>query len=146
MKVEDYIFAEADNACALCGHKELQSLTKHHIDENDRNNEYDNLIILCRNCHCRFHEKKGVSKNTIKTTKRRLIIKTLTHSGINALKISKRNNVGVIAMPFLLYHLVDLGLMTKEENQMGYGVQDDATARFAITIKGKKFYKKWLKI
>jgi hypothetical protein len=53
------------------------------------------------------------------------------------MKIADRNGFGVVAMPFLLYHLVDLGYLTKEENQMGYGDQKDATARFAITAKGR---------
>lgn len=59
------------------------------------------------------------------------------------MKIAKRNNFGVIALPFLLYHLVDLGYMSKEEDQMGYGEQDDATSRFAITEKGKSILDKW---
>jgi len=67
----------------------------------------------------------------------------MTTYGLNALKIARRNGFGVIAMPFLLYHLVDLGYMTKEENQMGYGDQKDATARFAITEKGKAVLDKW---
>ena len=46
-------------------------------------------------------------------------------------------------MPFLLYHVVDLGYMTKEEEQMGYGEQDDATARFAITDSGRALVRKW---
>jgi hypothetical protein len=58
-------------------------------------------------------------------------------------KIAQRNKFGVIDMPFLLYHLVDLGYMTKEENQMGYGEQADATARFAITEKGEKILEQW---
>jgi hypothetical protein len=53
------------------------------------------------------------------------------------MKIAARNNFGVIARPFLLYHLVDMGYMTKEEDQMGYGDQNDATARFAITETGR---------
>ncbi len=59
------------------------------------------------------------------------------------MKIAKRDNFGVIAMPFLLYHLVDLGYMSKEEEQMSYEDQNDATARFAITKKGKAILDKW---
>jgi len=33
--------------------------------------------------------------------------------------------------------------MTKEENQMGYGEQQDATARFAITDEGRALLSKW---
>ena len=60
------------------------------------------------------------------------------------MKIASRNNFGVVALPFLLYHLTDIGYMTKEENQMGYGEQDDATSRFAITAKGRNVLQRWL--
>jgi hypothetical protein len=59
------------------------------------------------------------------------------------LKIADRNRFGVVAMPFLLYHLVDLGYMEKREDQMGYGDQEDATALFAITETGRKLLQKW---
>jgi hypothetical protein len=59
------------------------------------------------------------------------------------MKIASRNDFGVLAMPFLLYHLVDIGYMTKEEEQMGYGEQEDATARFAITECGRSLLSKW---
>jgi hypothetical protein len=62
---------------------------------------------------------------------------------LNSLKIAARNDFGVIAMPFLLYHLVDLAYRTEEENQMGYGKQEDATARFAITPDGSRLLQKW---
>lgn len=75
---------------------------------------------------------------------RHLIQKTVTIYGINAMKIAARNEFGILAMPFLLYHLVDLEYMTKEEPQMGYGTQADATARFAITAKGREVLSKWL--
>lgn len=145
MDVRDYVFIETNESCALCGQKNLGNLTEHHIDGNKKNNDYDNRIALCHNCHCRFHSKRDVTKESIVTTKRRLIVKTLSHFGLNAMKIARRNNSGVIAMPFLLYHLVDLGLMKQEESQMGYGEQEDATAFFSLTEKGKKFHDKWFK-
>ena len=46
-------------------------------------------------------------------------------------------------MPFLLYHLVDLGYMTKEESQMSYG-DLEATARLAITDKSREVLSRWL--
>lgn len=41
--------------CAICGITEECVLEVHHIDENHENNEVDNLIILCSNCHSRVH-------------------------------------------------------------------------------------------
>ena len=86
---------------------------------------------------------KAYLKKKLKNRKRHLINKTITTYGLNAMKIAKRNNFGVIALPFLLYHLVDLGYMSKEQDQMGYGEIDYATSRPAITGKGKSILDKW---
>lgn len=144
MKLKDRLHAETDDACAICGNRGPRILTIHHIDGNSSNNAYDNQIVLCHNCHCQYHAQEQVlTKEEIEDRERRLIIKNLTQYGLNALKITARNNFGVVAMPFLLMHLVDLGYMTKEENQMGYGEQEDVTARFAITSEGRSLLDKW---
>ena len=144
MKTKDLLFIETDDTCALCGEKERRALNIHHIDGDKSNNTYDNQIVLCHNCHTRHHNQKGVPKTAVVERKRHLIAKTVTQYGINALKIASRNNFGVIAMPFLLYHLVDLGYMEQLEAQMGYGEQADATARFSITGEGRRVLKEWL--
>ena len=144
MKTKDLLFIETDDTCALCGEKERRALTIHHIDGDSSNNVYDNQIVLCYNCHKRHHDKKGVPTNAIVDRKRHLIARTVTQYGINALKIAARNNFGVVAMPFLLHHLVDLGYMDQLEDQMGYGEQEDATARFSINDEGRRVLEKWL--
>jgi hypothetical protein len=143
MTTSDLIYFETDDSCAICGAKGIDILSEHHIDSDRSNNDYDNLIVLCHSCHHKVTNDKGLSKLKIEDRKRHLIHKTMTPYGLNALKIAKRNNFGIIAMPFLLYHLVDMGYMTKEETQMGYGQQQDATARFAITDKGRAVLDKW---
>lgn len=143
MKIQDLIYFETDDSCAICGIRGIDVLSEHHINSDSSNNEYDNLIILCYNCHQKFHNDKGLTKEKIIDRKRHLIQKTITTYGLNAMKIAKRNNFGVIAMPFLLYHLVDIGYMTKAEDQMGYGKQNDATSRFTITEKGKAIIDEW---
>jgi len=143
MKLEDFLYTETDDSCAICGIKGIQILTIHHIDEDPSNNVYDNTIILCHNCHNQYHQNKGLSREDIKNRKRHLIQKTLTQYGLNAMKIASRNNYGVLSWPFLLYHIVQLGYMTQEESQMGYGDQEDATARFAITENGENLLRKW---
>jgi HNH endonuclease len=144
MNLPDRLYGETDDSCALCGLSAAEALTIHHIDGNEANDIYENTIVLCHNCHQRYHQEKGISRAQIETRKRHLIQKTVTVYGVNAMKIAARNNFGVVALPFLLYHLVDLGYMTKEEAQMDYGNQDDATARFAITAKGREVLGKWL--
>ena len=144
MKLDDRLYGETDDSCALCGHREVNSLTIHHIDDDPANNVYENMVVLCHNCHQRHHQSKGISSADIERRKRLLIQKIITTYGIGAMKIAARNNFGVVALPFLLYHLVDLGYMTKEESQMGYGEQEDATARFSITDKGREILTRWL--
>lgn len=41
--------------CAICNFDKFPCLEVHHIDKNRNNNELDNLIILCANCHCLVH-------------------------------------------------------------------------------------------
>jgi hypothetical protein len=143
MKISDLIYFETDDSCAICGIRGIDVLSEHHINSDRSNNEYDNLIALCHNCHHKIHNDKGLTKQKIIDRKRHLIQNTITTYGLNAMKIAKRNDFGVIAMPFLLYHLVDIGYMTKEEDQMGYEKQEDATSRFAITEKGKAIIDEW---
>jgi 5-methylcytosine-specific restriction endonuclease McrA len=112
MNTSDLIYAETDDSCAICGAKGIDILSEHHIRSDRSNNEYDNLIVLCHNCHHKI-TSKGLSRQQIEDRKRHLIQKTITTYGLNAMKTAKRNDFGVIAMPFLLYHLVDIGYMTK---------------------------------
>lgn len=144
MNLADRLYTETDDSCALCGLRGTQALTIHHIDGNPANDVYENTIVLCQNCHMRYHQGKGITEDDIRARKRHLMHKTVTTYGVNALKIAARNNFGIVAMPFLLYHLVDLGFMSKEEDQMGYGAQSDATARFAITDRGRTALTEWL--
>lgn len=144
VKLADRLYTETDDSCALCGLHSAEALTIHHMDGDSANNVYENTIVLCHNCHQRYHQNRGISGADIDTRKRHLIQKTVTTYGISALKIAGRNDFGVVAYPFLLLHLVDLGYMTQQETQMGYGEQHDATARFAITPKGRDVLARWL--
>jgi len=48
---------QRDNwTCQKCGKK--RSAVCHHIDEDKSNNIIDNLIILCKNCHAKYHSIK----------------------------------------------------------------------------------------
>jgi hypothetical protein len=145
-KIKKFLFNEVNNSCALCGQKGIENLTEHHIDGNKKNNQYDNRIVLCWNCHSRFHCKKGVSKKQIINEKSRLIEKTLTIFGINALKIAERNNLGVSGQTFLLFHLVDLGFLKRKQtiSSLGHnGVEVDSEVLFEITKSGKELVRKW---
>ena len=83
-----------------------------------------------------------MSAEQVRDLKRHLLVKTVTTFGLNAMKMAARNGEGVIAMPFLLFHLVDLGYMLKEEVQMTYG-NIEATSRFTITEEGRRVLRMW---
>ncbi|MFH1508696.1 MAG: HNH endonuclease [bacterium] len=44
--------------CMKCNEKNKKVLVVHHIDRNRKNNELENLIWLCRNCHYLVHQYK----------------------------------------------------------------------------------------
>lgn len=145
MRIREYLYQETDDACAMCGIRYPNALTVHHINGDSSNNAYDNQLILCHNCHTSHHQGTGPNQPELEERKRHLIGKTLSIYGVNALKLAYRNDSGLIAMPFLLYHIVDLGYLDKNEEQMSYDTIPDVTARFSISTSGKALYEKWLK-
>ena len=145
MLVKDYLLSEVDSSCALCGSR--KALTEHHIDWNRENNDYSNRIVICDKCHVKVN-KRNISDDEVGDRKRILVIKTLTQYGVNLLTICYRNSFGVIAMPFLVYHLVDLGFLVQKEVESTYGSEEEETlihARYEITDKGKKLYDTWVR-
>lgn len=44
--------------CILCKENDTRLLAAHHIDENRKNNDVNNLIWLCHNCHFLVHHYK----------------------------------------------------------------------------------------
>jgi hypothetical protein len=100
LRNDELLFLETDGACAFCGHKDTRALTIHHIIRAvPKIEDYDNKIVLCHNCHQCHHQGKGPTSDEIKQIKRRLIIKTLTPLGVNALKYAYRRS-RVSAAPF----------------------------------------------
>ena len=104
---DDLLFAETEGGCANCGLKDSRALTIHHIEQSKpKIEDYDNKIVLCHNCHQCHHEGHEPTAEALKDIKRRLIIKTLTRPGLNALK-QAYSRTYVVAMPFLVNHLVE---------------------------------------
>lgn len=48
--------------CRRCNLNDVRILIVHHIDRNRQNNEVDNLIWLCHNCHYLIHHDKVKGK------------------------------------------------------------------------------------
>ena len=69
MYIKTYLFRKFDNKCARCGWGELNPYTNkiplevEHIDGNYKNNDENNLILLCPNCHALTSTYKGANLN-----------------------------------------------------------------------------------
>ena len=63
-----YLMDKYNHQCAKCGWKEKNPYTQkiplevEHIDGNFQNNNEDNLILLCPNCHSLTSTYKGANK------------------------------------------------------------------------------------
>jgi len=78
---KEKLYIETDYSCAYCGQKGLDNLSVDHIDgKNARKaNSYDNLIVLCHNCHHRKTNGKGITLDQIKKLKnlQKILINTI---------------------------------------------------------------------
>lgn len=143
---EDVLFNETEGSCAYCGIKDYRVLTVHHITQQEpKDDSYGNKIILCHNCHHMYHQNKGPSDADLRIIKKRLIYKTLTQQGINALKEAYRKGF-VVAYPYLVNHLVELGLLRYIQTITSFsdGHQSvDISASYELTDEGMQFTEKW---
>ena len=147
---DDLVYLETEGACANCGLKDARALTIHHLNSTlPKDDSYDNKIVLCHNCHQCHHQKKGPTAEQLIEAKRRLIIKTLTRPGLNALKQAFRKPA-VVAMPFLVNHLVEFGYLRHEsvhsscsDDEWGLDIVVVVEAIYVITPKGRTLLEKW---
>lgn len=146
--IKETLFLETEGSCAYCGIKDYRILTIHRIIQSKPKDEsYDNKILLCNNCHSLYNKQKGPSLKDLNTIKKRLICKTLTPQGINALKEAYKKGL-VIASPYLVNHLIEMQLLKYSDTLSSFeddqtNVTVDIDAIYELTDKGKKFVKKW---
>lgn len=151
-QTDEMAYMETEGACANCGFKDTHALTIHHLDPTSPKDEsYDNKLVLCHNCHQCHHQGKGPSSEELASIKKRLIVKTLTTQGLNALKVANRH-AGVSASPFLVNHLVEYGYWQHRENTAWYVENDEndpikdgipTEAFYGISEKGRTLLEKW---
>lgn len=48
------LYQEADNRCPFCGVADVAVLEIHHIDGDPSNNQIENLMVVCGNCHSKI--------------------------------------------------------------------------------------------
>jgi len=69
MHLKTYLFKKYNNKCAKCGWDKINKFTNNipleidHIDGNYKNNNENNLILLCPNCHSLTSTYKGANLN-----------------------------------------------------------------------------------
>lgn len=146
---DELVYIETEGSCACCGHKDVRALTIHHIEAAEPKSElYDNKIVLCHNCHHGHHQGKGPSAEQVKEMKARLIAKTLTRPGLNALKIAARRG-GVVASPFAVLHLLEMRYLRHMQDLSSTGVGVDGEkeviidAIYEVTEEGRALLSCW---
>ncbi len=60
-KVEAEILFRSDHTCSVCRTR-YKDVQLHHIDGNHSNNDADNLIVVCLDCHSRVTGTRGLGK------------------------------------------------------------------------------------
>ena len=75
--IRTYLFNKYDYKCAKCGWGEINIYTNNipleidHIDGNYKNNNENNLILLCPNCHSLTSTYKGANLNKGRKTRKK---------------------------------------------------------------------------
>lgn len=147
-RTDELLYIETDGGCANCGLRDNRVLTVHHLDPtNPKDESYDNKLLLCHNCHQCHHHRKEPTDKELRDIKRRLITKTLTRPGLNALKLAHRQGA-VVAMPFLVNHLVELEYLRYTEPMSTWSHDEHSKENvsegvYVITAAGKKLLTKW---
>ena len=62
---------EIKSKCPICSNEDVEHFHIHHIDENPLNNEFENLLMLCPNCHSKI-TKNDIVYETVKLIKENL--------------------------------------------------------------------------
>ncbi len=81
MHIKRYLFEKYNNKCAVCGWGEMNKYTRtiplevEHIDGNYENNNEENLILLCPNCHSLTSTYKGANINNGRRSRNKYYIK-----------------------------------------------------------------------
>ena len=79
--VRRYLFKKFNDKCCLCGWREINKTTGKiplevdHIDGNFRNNEINNLRLLCPNCHSLTSNYKSLNKGKGRSKRRGFEVK-----------------------------------------------------------------------
>jgi HNH endonuclease len=63
-KIKAKLQKEIHSECPFCQNQEVEYFEIHHIDENPKNNDLSNLIMICSNCHTKI-TKGDISQDRV---------------------------------------------------------------------------------
>ncbi len=70
-KTKALLQKEIHSQCPFCSNEDVEHFQVHHIDENPMNNDFNNLMMLCPNCHSKI-TKGDIKMNTVLKRKNQL--------------------------------------------------------------------------
>jgi len=129
------LYQEADNRCPFCGVADVAVLEIHHIDGDPSNNQIENLIVVCGNCHSKItrgeispadvHAKKMELSWTHRTSPRRAEKSPMQSVNVNAASVSDSiiaNTVtfGLKRSPRMQYPVDSIGADTIKKGYIDY--------------------------
>lgn len=65
-------FRTYEHKCAICNFDKVHALEVHHIDGNRNNDDINNLIIICANCHSLIHYGDLILTEEIKQNRKNI--------------------------------------------------------------------------
>ena len=78
--LEKRVYQEAGSKCVFCPEADVASLQIHHIDEDRANNDFENLILVCANCHTKI-TRRVLSEADVRIKKRQVATPDKNSSG-----------------------------------------------------------------
>jgi hypothetical protein len=71
-KIKSLLQKEVNSTCPFCTNEDVDHFQIHHIDENPENNKFENLLMVCANCHSKI-TKGDISQTNVLEKKQDLI-------------------------------------------------------------------------
>ncbi|MDT4969545.1 MAG: hypothetical protein QOJ64_4282 [Acidobacteriota bacterium] len=101
-KTKKLIYQEANSTCPFCGERDVNVFELHHIESRAAggNNEPENLILVCSNCHSKITEGV-ISRHEVHKAKanmqRRSLRRGAARSTSNVIQFERSINQGIVA-------------------------------------------------